>query len=621
MFGSGVEDCLKRLKEQVEILPPHELAQELKTTSDELADFGRMIECVAFTSFCESVKQHVAETSPEKVASLARSAIAQWELSQALIQLGRYDHLPTAFDASEVAAEDTDWEEWDIPDLLDEFNPSEFAELQQEAEQYNTSEQVETENLNFDSSQLTGSQQQVESSQSSEEVEIENIDFDSSELAELQQEIEQFPFSEEAETESATQAEETVPDNNQTTDTQAQPAATPSQREETTVRVSVEQLARINTLFSRLILERERLNSRMKELEKFVSLSKSRTQQLEQANTQLRKWYDQLNLSENNHVSHQLQTASQNAQNTEGFDTLEMDRYSDLHLLFQEQIETIVQLQEVTNDIEVSSREVSELMGDLNFTTSDLQQGITKVQTRPFSEAVKRFRRVIRDLSLQYDKPVSLEIQGENTLIDRAAFEALSAPLNHLIRNAFDHGIEDLQTRVARGKPKQGTITLSAVNRGNKTTISISDDGGGIDREKIKDRLEKMGTSRSELGDISDRELLDAIFAPGFSTADRVTELSGRGVGMDVVRTNLEKIRGEIDIDTKLGEGTAFNISFPLSVSIARVVIAESSGVVFALPVEAVQAFAPFSQAIDASREMFWNDGTIPVFTRFPCLR
>ncbi|MFB6274984.1 MAG: response regulator [Halothece sp.] len=644
LFGSGVEDCLQRLKDQVEMLAPNELAEELKTTSDELADFGRMIECTAFTSFCESVKQHVAEISPEKVTSLARSAIAQWERSQALIQLGRYDHLPTALDTSEVTAEDTDWEEWDIPDF-DEFDASELAELQQEAEQYDISETIETQNLEFDSSQqpvessdsseavetenleLDSSQQPVETSESSEDLEFEEIDFDSEEIAELQEEIEQFQFSEQAE--ATTQAEqtsvepnlataeetqETVAENSQATETQAQAATTPSQREETTVRVSVEQLARINTLFSRLILERERLNSRMKELEKFVSLSKSRTQQLEQANAQLRKWYDQLN-SESNNVSHQLQTASQNSQNTEGFDTLEMDRYSDLHLLFQEQIETIVQLQEVTNDIEVSSREVSELMGDLNFTTSDLQQGITKVQTRPFSEAVKRFRRVIRDLSLQHDKPVALDIQGENTLIDRAAFEALSAPLNHLIRNAFDHGIEDLQTRTARGKPKQGTITLNAVNRGNKTTISISDDGGGIDQEKIKDRLEKMGTSRKELSEISDQELLDAIFAPGFSTADRVTELSGRGVGMDVVRTNLEKIRGEIDIDTKPGEGTTFNISFPLSLSIARVVIAESSGVVFALPVEVVQAFAPFNEEIEQSREMFWSDGTIPVFT------
>ena len=611
LFGSGVEDSLQRLKDQVEILSPNELAEELKTTSDELADFGRMIECTAFTRFCDSVKQHLAETPSEQVTSLARSAIAQWERSQALIQLGRYDHLPTTFDSSEVTAEEPVWEEWKIPDL-DDFDTSELAELQQEAEQYDIAETVDRENIDdgFDASNLTQFQQEAEAS-ISDEIETENLDFDSSDIAELQQEIEQFQVSETVESESPTEAAKTVTEDNQATETEAQAPPASTQQEDTTVRVSVEQLTRINTLFSRLILERERLNSRMKELEKFVSLSKSRTQQLEQANIQLRKWYDQLN-SESNHVSNQLQTVSEN---TEGFDTLEMDRYSDLHLLFQEQIETIVQLQEVTSDIEFSSREVSELMGNLNFTTSDLQQGITKVQTRPFSEAVKRFRRVIRDLSLQYDKPVAIEIQGENTLIDRAAFEALSAPLNHLLRNAFDHGIEDPQTRVESGKPEQGTITLNAMNRGNKTTISISDDGGGIDREKIKDRLEKMGSSREELGAISDQELLEAIFAPGFSTADRVTELSGRGVGMDVVRTNLEKIRGEIDIDTKLGEGTTFSISFPLSLSIARVVIVESSGVVFALPVEVVKAFAPFNEEINESREMFWSDGTIPVFT------
>ncbi|MDR9405507.1 MAG: response regulator, partial [Halothece sp. Uz-M2-17] len=217
------------------------------------------------------------------------------------------------------------------------------------------------------------------------------------------------------------------------------------------------------------------------------------------------------------------------------------------------------------------------------------------------------------DLSVQYDKPVTIDIQGENTLIDRAAFEALSAPLNHLLRNAFDHGIEDPQTRLQQGKPEQGKITLNAVNQGNKTMISISDDGGGINREKIKARLQEMGVTPSELDQFSDQELLDSIFTPGFSTAEQVTELSGRGVGMDVVRTNLEKIRGEVHVDTKLGAGTTFRISFPLSVSIARVAIVESAGVVFALPVEMVKAFAPLDAEAEAAGEILWNSAIVPI--------
>ncbi len=562
LFGSGVEESLERLKQQLELLPPSELAQQLQTTTEELAEFGRMIECDAFVSICDSVKHYLGEVTPEQVPSLTRSAIGQWERCQALIQLGRYDNLPTAIDPNEITAEDINAEELEIPDI-DEIDSGELTELQEE---------------------------------------IETIDFaeeSSEEVAELTDQEESSPISDESESEPS-QAE--TQQESETVSPQQ------SQAEETTVRVSVEQLTRINTLFSRLILEREVINSRLKQLQDYVNLSKTRTQQLEQANAQLRKWYDQLNLEQ---VGNQIPTENQDASN-QAFDPLEMDRYSSLHLLFQEHMETIVQLQEVTSDIEVSSREINQAMGELNFTTSDLQRSITRVQTRPFIEAVRSFRRVIRDLSVEYDKPVALEIQGENTLIDRAAMEALSAPLNHLVRNAFDHGIEDLETRMQRGKPKQGQITLRAVNQGNKSVISISDDGGGINLDKIKHRLEKFGTPQEALNELSNQELIQAIFEPGFSTAEQVTELSGRGVGMDVVHTNLEKIRGEINVDTQPGEGTTFYISFPISVSIARVTIVESSGVIFAVPVESVKAFVRFDSDSD-SGEVTWNNTTIPV--------
>lgn len=549
LFGTGVEESLQRLKGLMAMLPPDELREELQTTTDELADFGRMIECEPFVSFCKSVKAHLEEIPLDQVNSLAESAIAQWERSQALIQLGRYDHLPTTLDTSEITSEEITFDDWEVPDL-DDFEASELEELQTELE-------------------------------ASDFLEIQESDFLDTVLTE------ELP--------TPIPARSTI-------ELEAPPI--PTQQEDTTVRVSVQQLARINTLFSRLILEREMLNSRVGQLEDFVRLSRSRTQQLEQANLHLRKWYDQLNLES-------VTVSNASSSETEDFDSLEMDRYSDLHLLFQEQMETIVQLQEVTTDIEVSSREVSQAMGDLNFTTSDLQRGITKVQTRPFAEAVKTFPRVVRDLSVQYDKPVKIVIQGENTLIDRAAFEALSAPLNHLLRNAFDHGIEDPETRLSRSKPKQGTITLQAINQGNRSVISISDDGGGIDREKIKARLRKMGTTAKELQTISDQELLSAIFTPGFSTAEQVTELSGRGVGMDVVRTNLEKIRGEINVQTEPGKGTTFTISFPLSLSIGRVVIVESAGVIFALPVEVVKSFARYENQDQG--EIVWNGETIPV--------
>jgi len=581
LFGTGVEDCLEGLKGQLDILSPTELAEQLQATTEELADFGRMIECQAFISLCESVKAHLSEVTAEQVPSLTRSAIAQWERAQALIQLGRYENLPTELDPSEITSEPIRELALDVANL-DELDPGELTDLQEELQQVDFSE------TDSEPAEVASSVEQQQ---------------ESATVSESPTELE---FSVEAEpAQNVVSAE--------------QSGTTSSQAEDTTVRISAQQLAQINTLFSRLILERETINSQLKQLQDYVGLANSRTRQLEQANNQLRKWYDQLNLEgalEGATVSDQGSQPAQ-TESTQNFDPLEMDRYSDLHLLFQEHMETIVQLQEVTSDIEVSSREISQAMGELNFTTTDLQRSLTRAQTRPFIEGVRNFRRVIRDLSVEYDKPVALEIQGENTLIDRAAMEALSAPLNHLVRNAFDHGIEQMETRMQRGKPKQGKITLSAINQGNKSIVSISDDGGGIDLEKIKGSLKQLGTSQELLADFSEQELIQAIFDPGFSTAEQVTELSGRGVGMDVVNKNLQQIRGEINIDTQPGEGTTFYITFPISISIARATIVESHGLVFAIPVEAVQAFVRFDTA-NESGHLNWNNETIPVSSLQP---
>lgn len=169
-------------------------------------------------------------------------------------------------------------------------------------------------------------------------------------------------------------------------------------------------------------------------------------------------------------------------------------------------------------------------------------------------------------------------MKEKNTLLDRTFIESLNAPMVHLIRNAFDHGIESPQTRQEKGKATMGNIKLSAVNRGTKTIITIEDDGAGINLDKISQRLQEMGFSPEQIEQMSSHQLVNHIFDAGFSTADQVTELSGRGVGMDVVRTNLHEIGGEIQVTTKIGEGTKFTLTVPFNSSILRVMIVESAG-------------------------------------------
>jgi len=368
------------------------------------------------------------------------------------------------------------------------------------------------------------------------------------------------------------------------------------------VRVPVEQLSKFNNLLGKLILERNTVTLQLEQLKNFASLMGERMLQLEESHDQLRKCYDSASvegLITTVTETKMLTPTESNASASPGnrgnkeikqmdFDILELDQYSDLHLISQEQIETIVQLKEVSTDIELGLLEVSQAMGELNQTTKALQKNATRTQMTPFADVVKTFPRVVRDLCLQFNKQVKLKIEGESTLIDRAVVETINAPLTHLLRNAFDHGIENPATRIAKGKSPEGTITIKAVNRANQTIITVEDDGSGISLEKIRDRLVERGKSRRQINQMTEAQILNYIFKPGFSTKDRVTELSGRGVGMDVVFTNIRDIRGDIQVKTSAGIGTTFTLKIPFSLSILRVMLLECAGLVFAVPLNSI---------------------------------
>ncbi len=238
------------------------------------------------------------------------------------------------------------------------------------------------------------------------------------------------------------------------------------QEPERMVRVSAERLQNLNNLSSKLILERNAAILRLSQLQSYVGLTRDRMRRLEQSSSKLRKLYDWASLegvvpmaqSEVVTANTSWEEVPNSTTDTEKFDSLEMDRYTDLHLLSQEQMETIVQLQEVTADIDLGNQEMGQVIRNFSYTTQELQQNVTRSQMRPFSELVGRFPRLIRDLSTQHNKDVDLVIEGKTTYIDRQALELLSDPLTRLLRNAFDHGLEDAQTRIEVGKNPIGTI-------------------------------------------------------------------------------------------------------------------------------------------------------------------
>jgi two-component system, chemotaxis family, sensor kinase CheA len=234
--------------------------------------------------------------------------------------------------------------------------------------------------------------------------------------------------------------------------------------------------------------------------------------------------------------------------------------------------------------------ELVESVDHLTRVADSLQRGVLSTRMVPVGPLLNRFKRSVRDIANELGKNVTLELAGEKTELDKRMIDELGDPLVHLVRNAIDHGIEPADVRLRRGKPEMATVRLAASQRGNSVIISISDDGGGIDLERVRDRAVARGlVSADQAASLSPRELTDFIWQPGFSTAKEVSNISGRGVGMDIVRTRIEALSGSIDIDSTLGVGTTFVIRLPLTLAIARCMLFRMEQAAVAVPVENVR--------------------------------
>ena len=221
----------------------------------------------------------------------------------------------------------------------------------------------------------------------------------------------------------------------------------------------------------------------------------------------------------------------------------------------------------------------------LSHITSELQEGIMKTRMQPISNAWSKFPRLIRDLSHELGKKIDLRMIGAETELDRQLLEMIKDPLTHMVRNSADHGLENPAERLEAGKSETGTVTLSAYHEGGHIIIDIADDGRGLNIDRIKKKIvENNLASDSELSSLSDQQIMQYIFRAGFSTAEKVTSVSGRGVGMDVVRTNIERIGGTIELSSILGKGSKFSIKIPLTLAIVSVLLVEAGGEKFALP-------------------------------------
>ena len=221
--------------------------------------------------------------------------------------------------------------------------------------------------------------------------------------------------------------------------------------------------------------------------------------------------------------------------------------------------------------------------------TTNLHESVMKVRMVPIESVVNRFPRMIRDLSRTLNKKMELIMTGEDTELDRTVIDEIGDPLMHMLRNAADHGLESTIDRLKIGKPQVGTIRLDAYQDGNNVTIEVSDDGAGVDVEKVKKKaLEKGQITEEQAEYMTDKEAIDLLFMPAFSTSEKISDVSGRGVGLDVVKNKIEGLGGDVEVVTKLGEGTTFIVRLPLTLAIIQALMVEVSGEKYALPLNSI---------------------------------
>jgi two-component system chemotaxis sensor kinase CheA len=254
----------------------------------------------------------------------------------------------------------------------------------------------------------------------------------------------------------------------------------------------------------------------------------------------------------------------------------------------------------------------------LSFITEELQSAGLKTRMVPIESVFRRFPRLVRDVAAALHKEVDLILLGEDTELDKTMVELIADPLIHLVRNSMDHGLEAPDVREGRGKPRKGTIRLEARQEGDQIVISINDDGAGIDPERIgRKAVEKGLVTAERLRALSARDILDFIFLPGFSTAEKTTDLSGRGVGMDVVRTNLKRLNGAVEIDSQIGHGTTVKLRLPLTLAILPVLLVQMQAEIYALPLRAVAETAQIDltqmHRVEGSEVLCLRGETLPL--------
>nr|WP_227517392.1 ATP-binding protein [Thermostichus lividus] len=391
------------------------------------------------------------------------------------------------------------------------------------------------------------------------------------------------------------------------------------------MRVPVRHLDSLSNLVGELVVNRNSLEDSQERLRQFLDNLLYQVQQLGDVSQQMQDLYERsllesslLGITTARVTNGHGQKDRAHATGVE-FDALEMDRFTGFHTLSQEVIERIVRVREAADDIQYVVDEVEQVARQFRQVTTQVQEGLSRSRMVPFREMSSRLPAAVRRVASTIGKQVELKVEGEDTLIDKGILEKLFDPMTHLINNAIYHGIELPEVRKQLGKPEKGLIRVRAFYQGSQAIISVSDDGSGIDPARVKQKaIEKGLLNPADAPNLSRQEVYAFLFRSGFSTQDQADSLAGRGVGMDVVRKNLEDIRGTINTDSTVGKGTTFTIRLPLTLSITKALCCIDNHCRIAFPIDGSRIcwIFPRSASTPLRRASRCCRGTI---ANFPC--
>ncbi len=387
------------------------------------------------------------------------------------------------------------------------------------------------------------------------------------------------------------------------------------------IRVALDRFERMNNLMGELAIERHGLALSNEQFHDTLDRLRSKCENFQTIGDRLRQIADTLAIS-TQYPPLQPDLTNQfsiDRDLSQQFDVLELDRYSEVHTIAQATIEQLVQIEEQIDDLALFTTRSHHQIDRQKQLLSHLRDDLMWARMLPLGEILNRFPRTLHDLSIEFNKPVDLKITGAGVLVDRVAIDKLLDPLVHLLRNAFDHGIEFPAARQSAGKPERGLIEITAYHQGSQTMIEIADDGQGIDLDRIKAKAISLELlTPRDAATATRAQLLDYLFAPGFSTADRVTKLSGRGMGLDIVKAQIQAIKGTISIDSQWERGTTFTLRIPLTLTIAQLMVCQVGNAVYAFPADSIQKIVvPLPEQltqVDRQRFFHWRNLTIPIY-------